>query len=132
MNSKEYLSRYRHLDAAINVKLEQCAELRRKAQTVSGNSGGTHSTSPYDRIGETTAKIVDLEREINGEIDRLISIQREVLSAISTVQEQRLRTLLELRYINRLTFEEIAVKMNYSYKQVCRLHGQALAQVTCP
>lgn len=96
MTPKEYLSRCRRLDAAINAKLEQCEELRRKARTVSGSSGGTHSTSPYDRIGETTAKIVDLEREINADINRLIDIQREVLSAISSVQEQRLRTLLEL------------------------------------
>ena len=130
MTAKEYLSRYRFLNDDINAKLEQVAELRRKAQSVGGgNSTGTHSSQPYDRVGEITAKIVDLEREINDEIDRSVDIQREIRRSISTVPEQRLRTILEYRYINGLTFEQIAVKMNYSYMQICRLHGKALNEV---
>ena len=133
MTTKEYLSRYRWQNDRINAKLEQVAELRRKAQTVcSGSSDGTHSSTPYDRIGEITARIVDLEREINEDIDRSIDVQRGILSAISTVPDERLRHLLELRYINCLTLEEIARRMDYSYKQICRLHGKALLQIRCP
>ena len=133
MTAKEYLSQYRSLNDSINAKLEQVGELRRKAQTVSsGSSDGTHSSTPRDRIGEITARIVDLEREINEDIDRSIDLQREIRAAIATVPEVRLRHLLELKYINCLTLEEIAVRMDYSYKQVCRLHGQALIQIRCP
>ena len=133
MTAKEYLSRYRWQNDRINAKLEQVAELRRKAQTVcSGSSDGTHSSTPYDRIGEITARIVDLEREINEDIDRSIDVQRGILSAISTVPDERLRHLLELRYINCLTLEETARRMDYSYKQICRLHGKALLQIRCP
>lgn len=133
MTTKEYLSRYRWQNDSINAKLEQVAELRRKAQTVcSGISDGTHSSTPYDRIGEITARIVDLEREINEDIDRSIDVQREIRAAIATVPDERLRHLLELRYINCLTLEEIARRMDYSYKQICRLHGKALLQIRCP
>ncbi len=133
MTTKEYLSRYRWQNDRINAKLEQVAELRRKAQTVcSGSSDGSHSSTPYDRIGEITARIVDLEREINEDIDRSIDVQRGILTAISTVPDERLRHLLELRYINFLTLEEIARRMDYSYKQICRLHGKALLQIRCP
>ena len=126
MTTKEYLSRYRWQNDRINAKLEQVAELRRKAQTVcSGSSDGSHSSTPYDRIGEITARIVDLEREINEDIDRSIDVQRGILTAISTVPDERLRHLLELRYINCLTLEEIARRMDYSYKQICRLHGKS-------
>ena len=86
MTAKEYLSRYRFLNDGINAKLMQVGELRRKAQTVSsGSSGGAHSSQPYDRIGEITAKIVDLEREINEEIDRLVEIQRELQQKLGEV-----------------------------------------------
>lgn len=135
MTTKEYLSRYRWQNDRINAKLEQVAELRRKAQTVcsgSSDGAGTHCSTPYDRIGEITARIVDLEREINEDIDRSIDVQRGILSAISTVPDERLRHLLELRYINCLTLEEIARRMDYSYKQICRLHGKALLQIRCP
>ena len=129
MTAKEYLSQYRTLNDSIDAKLMQVAELRRKAQTVScGNGTGAHSSQPYDRIGEITARIVDLEREINEDIDRSIDLQREIRAVIAAVPEQRLRTLLELRYINCMTFERIACEMNYSYMQICRLHGKALAE----
>lgn len=130
MTAKEYLSQYKDLNDSINAKLEQVGELRRKAQTVgSGNSDGAHSSTPRDRIGEITDRIVDLEREINEDIDRSIDLQREIRAAIATVPEVRLRTLLELRYINCLTLEKIAVRMDYCYMQICRLHGKALTAV---
>lgn len=130
MTAKEYLSQYKDLNDSINAQLEQVGELRRKAQTVSsGSSDGTHSSTPRDRIGEITARIVDLEHEINEDIDRSIDLQREIRAAIATVPEVRLRTLLEYKYINLLTLDETAVRMNYSYPQICRLHGRALQSV---
>lgn len=130
MTAKEYLSQYKDLNDSINAKLEQVGELRRKAQTVSsGSSDGAHSSTPRDRIGEITARIVDLEREINEDIDRSIDLQREIRAAIATVPEVRLRALLELKYINCLTLEEIAMRMGYCYMQICRLHGKALTAV---
>lgn len=130
MTAKEYLSRYRTLNDSINAKLAQVEELRRKAQTVSGGSGtGVHSSQPYDRIGEITGRLVDLEREINREIDRCIDLQLEISAAIAAVPDERLRTLLEYKYINGYTLEQIAVCMNYSYPQICRLHGRALMLV---
>ena len=128
MTAKEYLTQYRALNDSINAKLGQVAELRRKAQTVGGGSeGGARSSAPYDRIGEITAKICDREAEINREIDALVELQREISAKIARVDDSRLRLLLELRYLNCMTFERVAVAMNYSYMQVCRLHGRALA-----
>ena len=63
------------------------------------------------------------------DIDRSIDLQREIRAAIATVPEVRLRTLLEYKYINLLTLDETAVRMNYSYPQICRLHGRALQSV---
>ncbi len=112
MTAKEYLSQYKDLNDSINAKLEQVGELRRKAQTVSsGSSDGAHSSTPRDRIGEITVRIVDLEREINEDIDRSIDLQREIRAAIATVPDVRLRTLLEYKYINLLTLDETAVRM---------------------
>ena len=133
MTAKEYLSQYRTLSNSIDAKLMQIEELRRKAQTVScGNGTGAHSSQPYDRIGEITANIVDLELEVNEDIDRSVGLQREIRAAIAAIPEERLRTLLEHKYLSGFTLEQIAVAMNYSYKQICRLHGAALLRVRCP
>ena len=121
---------YRTLENSINAKLAQVEELRRKAQTVSGGNGtGAHSTQPHSRVADITDRLVDLEREINEEIDRSVDLLREIRAAIAAVPEQRLRTLLEYKYINCFSLEQIAVAMNYSYPQICRLHGRALMLV---
>lgn len=128
MTAKGYLSQYRYLNDRINAKTAQVEELRRKAQSVGGGkSDGVHNPMPYDRIGETTIKIVTLENEINSDINRLVELQKEITDKINQLSDSRLKLLLELRYINCLTFERIAARMNYSYMQVCRLHGKALS-----
>jgi hypothetical protein len=131
LTPKEYLNRYGDLDDSINSKLAQVEKLRLRAGSVSSPVGGSgaHSSSPADPVGSITQKIVDLEQEINADIDKLVDIQREIKDTIAKVDEQRLRTILEDKYINLRTFEQIAVSMDYSYRQICRLHGLALAQV---
>ena len=131
MTPKEFLSRYRWLNEKINSKLEQAQRIRELASAVSSSCGGG-SGGTSDKVGNAVAKLVDLENDINGDIDKLVVIRHEIESAISCVEDEKLQTLLRLRYISCLTWEQIAVKMSYSYKQVCRLHGKALSRVKCP
>ena len=55
--------------------------------------------------------------------------RREIGAAIDTVPDARLQELLRLRYIEGMTWERVAVQIDYSYMQVCRLHGKALSQL---
>lgn len=133
MTAKEYLMQYRTLDARIDAKLAQVGRLRRLAQTAGsqGNSSGIHSTQPRDRIGELTAKIVDLETEINDEIDALVDLEREIRGCISKLTNENQRVVLEMKYINGLTFEKIAENMHYSLRAVYNYHASALKSVQC-
>ena len=131
MTAKEYLSQYRWLNESINSKLEQAQRIRELASAVSSSCGGG-SGGTSDKVGNAVAKLVDLENDINADIDKLVDLRREIEAAIASVEDEKLQTLLRLRYISCLTWEQIAVKMSYSYKQVCRLHGKALARVKCP
>ena len=76
--------------------------------------------------------ICEIEEEINRDIDELVMIREQVQKAIHSVKDQTLETLLEYRYIDGLTWEELAEKMHYSYQWVCRLHGKALECVVLP
>lgn len=126
---KAYLSRYSDLNESIDTKRKQVERLRERAQTVSGgNSNGVRNTLPYDKIGEITAKIVDLEREIIDEIDRSVDVQRKIREVISAVPTERLRTILEKRYLNCMNFDEIAAVLHYSKRQVFRFHKRALIE----
>lgn len=130
MTAKEYLSQYQKLNVRINAKLEQLERLRELSTKVSPSSGSGAPGGVSDRVGAIVAKICDEEKKINEMIDRLINLKSEIEHTIAAVPDETYRTLLELRYINGKTFEQIAVEMYYTYQWVCVLHGRALQYIT--
>jgi len=128
----KYLKRYITLDREIDRKLEEVARLRAKLTWVTGvftaepRGGGTI----YGKTEEILAKIVDLEKEIDADVDRLIEVRDSIKSIIESVEDDRERLLLQYRYLDGRTFEEIAVQMHYSWRQIHRLHSQALTNLT--
>lgn len=129
MTAKEYLEQYRALDLMINAKMERASLWRQRAEYVSPSGTAGKTGRIADRVGDTVAKIADLEREINADIDALVDLGREIAARIGEVGSDRHRQVLELHYLNGLSLEEIAEKMNYSYRQICRIHGRALEEI---
>jgi DNA-directed RNA polymerase specialized sigma subunit len=127
----KYLKRYVILDREIDRKLEEVARLRSKLTRIMP----IYSTEPKGGgsiRGKTEgiiAKIVDLEKEIDADVDRLISIRDNIKAIIEAVEDDRERLLLQYRYLDGKTFEKIAVEMNYSWRHIHRLHSRALSNV---
>ena len=125
------LKRYINLDREIDRKLEEVARLRSKLTrvtevfTAEPRGGG----SIYGKTEEILAKIVDLEKEIDADVDRLIAVRDNIKSVIEVVEDDRERLLLQYRYLDGRTFEEIAVQMHYSWRQIHRLHSKALTNL---
>lgn len=130
MTAKEYLEQYKKLDARIDAKTAQVDRLRGRLRYASGSSGGVRSTQPADKIGELTARIVDLEREINSEIDELIEFRREIKSRIAALPDPIHRDILEMRYISCWTVVKVAVKRGCSVETVYKLQRKALKSFT--
>lgn len=78
---------------------------------------------------ENAKQINELVRQINNEIDQLVTIRLDIMHAIDTIPDDRLRLLMEYRYIDGKRWEQIAVDMGYDYRWVLRLHGQALEKM---
>lgn len=132
MTPKEYLSQYRTLDVEINSKLEQASQLRALAAKVSPSTGFGSSGGISDRVGKTVAKIIDLENEINGDIDKLISLKSDMMRQINAIKNSAYRTILEEHYFRNKSFDEIGESINYSKSQICRMHGTALLYISPP
>ena len=127
----KYLKRYINLDLEIDRKLEEIARLRSKLTritqvlTAEPRGGG----SIYGKTEEIIAKIVDLEKEIDADVDRLVAIRDGIKTMIEAVEDDRERLLLQYRYLDGKTFEWIAVEMHYSWRQIHRLHSRALSNL---
>lgn len=134
MTPKEYLRQYKHLDSLIDDKLSELSELRIKAEGLGRNYDGmaVRSGGDGDKLSGIVAKIIDIEKDVDNEIGALCELKREIKSVIAAVPNSEMRVLLEKRYINGYTLEKCAVEMNYSYRQILRLHGHALLAVKVP
>lgn len=128
---KQYLNRYVQSKNRYNAISEEMLRIRSEACRVSPvlsemPSGGNQTGTKIERaIEQLDACANDLEKEAL-EMRRLM---QEVKAAINTIPDETLKQLLELRYINGYTWEQIAVKMYYSYVHICRLHGLALEKI---
>lgn len=134
MTAKEYLQQALRLDERINSKISQVESLRELATkctlTITGmprNSSPSQST-----MADAVCKIINLEDEINHDIDRLVDLKREMVEVIKKVDDVECSLLLELRYLCFKPWEDIAVEMGYTLRNIHYLHKQALRLVEVP
>ena len=126
----KYLSRYIPLSGRINRMLEEqyrwkCLAMK-VTQNFSPTPGGGESGSPIERPMD---KVDELERKITQAIDELADIRMEIEAVLGQLDDDTLRELMKYRYIDGLTWEQVAEKMHYSWRHTCRLHGEALAKI---
>lgn len=131
MTAKEYLGQAHGIDQRIKSKLEQDVSLRELAAKATSTLTNTpRSASPNLRSMENAVgKLVDLENEINSDIDTLVYLKREIVSAVNCVENPEHRTILEQRYLCFKPWEQIALDMGYDLRWIYRLHQKALAEI---
>lgn len=132
MNAKEYLSQAMSLDKMIDNKLEQLESLKRLSMKVTSTiqqdkvSGGNHVKSTMENA---IVKVIALRDEINDDIDRLVDLKKEILETIHNVTDLNYQLLLEMRYINGKTWDDVALALNYNSRSVFKIHGRALKEI---
>ena len=136
MTAKEYLSRIRLLTARLelidaNIKTIREERLTLRPSWPDGQPHGTQTGDPTSqKVIELAALLEEYERE---QIELRSQIWRErihIVETIGKVEDSDCQKLLFLRYVNMLTWEQIAVWMGYTYQWVAGpLHGKALSLV---
>ena len=126
---KAYLSRYRDNEREIRRLQEEILRWESLAGRTTVSFGGAGGSNGEDRMQAAIEQIVALQNRLTLQLEQQVQVRDGIEAAIGTVPEERLRLLLRYRYIEGWTWERIAVEMNYAYRNVTRLHGQALADM---
>jgi hypothetical protein len=133
MTPKQYLSQARYIDRRIESRI---AERDRLMETVMAARAPQLTGMPSGGGGHdwtnTVDKAVDLTRQIDEDICRLLELKREIWAAIDAVEDARYRMVLELRYRAGYEWDAIAAELHYDIRWVYRLHGRALRAVHVP
>lgn len=128
MTAKEYLNRARGLEREVT----QLREMKRRAYELATSSTAKPSQAPThgDGARDVFAAYAQYNAMLEERTAELLDVQRETLQTIERVPDSRYRQLLRARYLENKTWEEIAVQTSYSWRQVLRLHGEALRAVS--
>jgi DNA-directed RNA polymerase specialized sigma subunit len=128
MTAREYLGQLYQRDIQIDSRLAELERLQELSTQITTRlrpvavQGGRRA----DRVASTIAKMVDLDNEINDEVDAYVDLQAEMRGRIDALCNEDYRILLRLRYINYMTWEQIAEQMGRSTQWVYVLHKRAL------
>lgn len=130
MTAKEYLQQVKDIDADINNMIADKADLTSLlysigSPSVEGDRVQT-STNGEARFETLFSKIDEKEREITQKIDSLVDFKLKVSEEIKGLKDRRFRLILHKRYLQFMSWERIAVEMNYNRQYVIELHGFAL------
>lgn len=126
--AKECLAEIRLLDTQIDCMLSTVDGLRDSLLRITQMPKEDMVTggSAHDRMSTTIAKIVDLENEINAKVDAYIDKKARIIRLLEKVRHPDYLKVLQSRYIEYASLEEIAAEMHYTYRWICKLHGRAL------
>ena len=130
MDTKTYLQQIERLDRKIQNKFAEIEQLKTMAtsSSVAQKDINVQTFSDKDRMGSAVSKIVDLESEANEIICEFLEKRSIIIHQIDGISDTNMYHILFNRYVMMKDLGTISVEMGYSFKQVCRIHGNALKE----
>lgn len=123
---KQYLMQYRDALRAEKQIEEEITQLRLDTMMPAVvNDGMPHGSGIGDLSGYA-AQVDELLQDLKEQMEKRIQIRREITQKIEKMPNETEKMVLRYRYIHLLKWEEIAVKMCYSWKGIHKVHGRAL------
>lgn len=128
--TKRDLQKYLLVDAQIDeLILERRTIMDRATSITPAINGMPHAPGVSDKIGNAIAILDGMDKKIVDKIDELREEKEKIEAAIYSIPDDRLIILMRYRYIQGLTWEEIAKNMNIELRRAYSLHNSALAHV---
>jgi DNA-directed RNA polymerase specialized sigma24 family protein len=128
MTVKEYLR-------GVRVNMRRVGEveerLRRMRAQLEGRVSRTSRTpGSRTRWGDCVDEMIDLERRYDEQLRELCRERLRVVKMIEGVKSPAAREVLELYYLDGLSWREVARRVSYSVRNVQILHGRALEEIS--
>ena len=129
--TRDELKNIPYLDGLINSKIRQLDQLKRYRGRLPTYRG---QETVQSGIGDPTAgialKIVQLDEEIAQDIERLVDLKAEARVLFEQLDDDlKYKSVMELRYLECMTWREVAQSLHFSYKHVFKLHSEALRRL---
>lgn len=129
--AQKYLEQVEKIDSIIKNKLIEKQQWKDIALGITANMEGerVQSSGTQSRMADALVKCIDVEREIDSYVDKLIDTKKEVIETIEQLDSPTDYRILHLRYIQYKTLWQIAEDYDKDYGWVTTTHGRALKHI---
>lgn len=129
--AQTFLEQPEKLDIQIRNKLIEKQQWHDIALGITASMEGerVQSSGGKSKMANAVDKCVDMEAEIDGLVDELIDVKKEVIQTIEQLDSPIEYNLLHMRYIQYISLQEIADHYNRDYGWATTTHGRALKSV---
>ena len=124
----QILRQYTDVDRRISELYDEVSRLKALSTRATSRWSATRSsgTGNHSNVETAMISVIDLEAQLDSEIDRLNAMRYRIQSAINKMDDERLKRILEMRYIRRKSWEAITIAMGLQDRQSYYLHAVAL------
>lgn len=133
MDNKEkcrYLNQYR----IMHIEIDQITKELQRWQDLATRISPSYSDMPHgggsDKVQTAAVEVAELTDKLNQKLHQAIMVQENIKKLLESLDDIKLRQIMSYRYINGMRWEEIAVRMDFNYRWVLRLHRKALNQIS--
>jgi hypothetical protein len=128
MTAKEYLQRYKDTQREIEDLDYRMAQLRLKyaAPSAINYSDMPKAHNTEHDLSDYMAKMDEMTDYMISKYTRLRGIEVDIYLRLDRMENQNERELLRFRYIDNMTWEQIASRMGFDVRHIYRIHGCAL------
>jgi len=127
MTAKEFLNQIRRHEKLLRAVERERDQIRSDMLYLKGSKLTERVTgTKQSDLSDAYIRLEMYEERVNDEWDKLIAMREHGKKLIATIEDPDQQTILYDRYINCMSWEQIAVNMHYSWRHTLRVHGAAL------
>lgn len=123
---KEYLLGFQKISRQLARLENELAEIRLNKYCPSCISDGMPHASGCSDLSSYMAKVDELEKKILKKKYNRLQKQQEIRNRIEKMEDENEKDVLTYRYLRGMKWEDIAVKMGYSWRRIHYIHSKAL------
>lgn len=127
MTAKEFLNQIRRQEKLLRAVERERDQIRADMLNLKGARLTERVTgTKQSDLSEAYIRLETYQERVSRRLDKLIELREQGKKLIAMVEDTDQQTILYDRYINCMSWEQIAVNMHYTYRWVLQLHGKAL------
>ena len=128
----DYLKQYKQLEKEIIENEQRYLELKTKLQSPGISKitdMPTGSRNNNDTLCDGMSEIIEIEKLMSKQQKKLYAIRNNIQSSINTLPDSLHRRIMNARYIDGQSWEQVCITVSYSWTNTHREHSKALKEI---